>query len=275
MCIRVSKDRNRIIPQRASVRVSALSTAVGIMIAGPALAAEAGARHTLTPVSMFLAADAVVKTIIVLLLLASVATWAIWIGKTIELVVARRRVLRALKDLKMFDFLADARSNFVGKSGLVARLFHEAMGEMQASATLTDKAGTRDRIASRLAEVETNDARTMRGGTGLLATIGSTAPFVGLFGTVWGIMNSFIGISASQTTNLAVVAPGIAEALLATAVGLVAAIPAVVIYNGFTRALSRHRALVRQCSSEVNRMASRDLDRDNAAVGLWQRQAAE
>ena len=107
MCSRVSKDRNRIIPQRASVRVSALSTAVGIMIAGPALAAEAGARHTLTPVSMFLAADAVVKTIIVLLLVASVATWAIWIGKTIELVVARRRVLRALKDLQMFDFLAE------------------------------------------------------------------------------------------------------------------------------------------------------------------------
>ena len=84
-------------------------------------------------------------------------------------------------------------------------------------------------------------------GTGVLATIGATAPFVGLFGTVWGIMNSFIGISKSHTTNLAVVAPGIAEALLATAIGLVAAIPAVVIYNVFARSIAGYRALARRC----------------------------
>jgi biopolymer transport protein ExbB len=98
-------------------------------------------------------------------------------------------------------------------------------------------------------------------GTGVLATIGATAPFVGLFGTVWGIMNSFIGISKSHTTNLAVVAPGIAEALLATALGLVAAIPAVVIYNHFARRIAAYRALVADTSAAVMRVVSRDLSR--------------
>jgi biopolymer transport protein ExbB len=101
----------------------------------------------------------------------------------------------------------------------------------------------------------------MARGTGLLATIGATAPFVGLFGTVWGIMNSFIGISQSQTTNLAVVAPGIAEALLATAIGLVAAIPAVIIYNVFARAIAGYRMLLGDASAAVMQHLSRDLER--------------
>src|SRR5438128_10150351 len=102
--------------------------------------------------------------------------------------------------------------------------------------------------------------------TGILATIGAIAPFVGLFGTVWGIMNSFIGISKSQTTNLAVAAPGIAEALLATAFGLAAAIPAVVIYNMFSRQIPGYRALLADASAEVLNLASRDLDRRAPAI---------
>ena len=109
---------------------------------------------------------------------------------------------------------------------------------------------------------------------GLLATIGATSPFVGLFGTVWGIMNSFIGISKSQTTNLAVVAPGIAEALLATAFGLAAAIPAVVIYNMFSRQIAGYRALMGDGSAEVLRLVSRDLDRAAAGVTSPGRRAA-
>ncbi len=101
-------------------------------------------------------------------------------------------------------------------------------------------------------------------GVGILATIGATAPFVGLFGTVWGIMNAFIGISHSQTTNLAVVAPGIAEALLATAVGLIAAIPAVVIYNLFARITAGHKALLADAVAQTMRLLSRDLDRAGA-----------
>ena len=124
-----------------------------------------------------------------------------------------------------------------------------------------EREGVKERLASRLQRIEANRGRIMMRGTGVLATIGATAPFVGLFGTVWGIMNSFIGISKSQTTNLAVVAPGIAEALLATAIGLVAAIPAVVIYNVFSRQIASYRALLADASAEVLRLVGRDLDR--------------
>ena len=103
-------------------------------------------------------------------------------------------------------------------------------------------------------------SRKIARGTGILATIGSTAPFVGLFGTVWGIMDSFIGISRAHTTNLAVVAPGIAEALLATALGLVAAIPAVMIYNMLARSTAHYRALLGDASAQVMKLVSRDLD---------------
>lgn len=104
-------------------------------------------------------------------------------------------------------------------------------------------------------------------GTGVLATVGATAPFVGLFGTVWGIMNSFINISKQHATNLAVVAPGIAEALLATALGLFAAIPAVVIYNMLSRAIVSHRALCADGTAEILRLVSRHLDLADSDVG--------
>ncbi|HRQ83434.1 MAG TPA: tonB-system energizer ExbB, partial [Azospirillaceae bacterium] len=134
------------------------------------------------------------------------------------------------------------------------------------------KDGVKERVASRLDRIEAAAAQRMTAGTGILATIGSTGPFVGLFGTVWGIMNSFIGISKAHTTNLAVVAPGIAEALLATAIGLVAAIPAVVIYNVFARAISGYRAQIGDVAAEIQRLVSRDLDRGALARRV---QAAE
>jgi biopolymer transport protein ExbB len=135
------------------------------------------------------------------------------------------------------------------------------MREARLSAGISSDSGIKERAASSFAEIVRAESRRIRLGMGLLATIGATAPFVGLFGTVWGIMNSFIGISKSQTTNLAVVAPGIAEALLATAIGLVAAIPAVVIYNVFSRQIASYRALLADASAEVLRLVGRDLDR--------------
>jgi biopolymer transport protein ExbB len=126
--------------------------------------------------------------------------------------------------------------------------------------------GVQARAASRFAEIVRSEARAARHGMGLLATVGSTAPFVGLFGTVWGIMNSFIGISKAQTTNLAVVAPGIAEALLATAIGLAAAIPAVIIYNHFAHATKIYLELVGRASGAVGRLLSRDLDRSHGSA---------
>ena len=124
--------------------------------------------------------------------------------------------------------------------------------------------GIKERVASRLERIEAAGGRDISRGIGILATIGATAPFVGLFGTVWGIMDSFIGISRADTTNLAIVAPGIAEALLATAFGLAAAIPAVVIYNMFSRQIAGYRVLMGDASAEVMRLVGRDLDHQSA-----------
>jgi biopolymer transport protein ExbB len=159
-------------------------------------------------------------------------------------------------------------------SGAVGNLVASALDEARRSADLgTD--GTKERAAIALSRVEARAGRNMARGTGLLATIGSTAPFVGLFGTVWGIMNSFIGISQAKTTNLAVVAPGIAEALLATAIGLVAAIPAVIIYNVFARAITGYRATLSDASGEILRHLSRDLERRQRGGAAPSRIAAE
>src|SRR6201984_145643 len=127
-----------------------------------------------------------------------------------------------------------------------------AANEIALSANLRPE-GLKERIAWQSERIEIAAGRKISRGTGVLATIGATAPFVGLFGTVWGIMDSFIGISRAHTTNLAVVAPGIAEALLATATGLVAAIPAVVIYNAFARAITSYRAKLSDAAAEVLR----------------------
>ena len=132
--------------------------------------------------------------------------------------------------------------------------------------------GIKERVASSFLDITRAEGRRMRRGMGALATIGATSPFVGLLGTVWGIMNSFIGISKSQTTNLAVVAPGIAEALLATAIGLVAAIPAVIIYNHFSRVTKNHMELASRATGAAARLLSRDLDRN---YGGAQARAAE
>lgn len=138
-----------------------------------------------------------------------------------------------------------------------------ALQEARASAEAIARGegqGLLPRIASHLGRIEAGAGRRLAAGTGLLGTIGATAPFVGLFGTVWGIMNSFIGISEAQTTNLAVVAPGIAEALLTTAIGLVAAIPAVIIYNLFARWIAGYRSRLADTAAAVERLVSRDLD---------------
>jgi biopolymer transport protein ExbB len=211
----------------------------------------------LSPWGMFQSADVVVKGVLILLAVASVVTWTIWLAKTLEIVVAKRRARVAVRRLAAVASLADV--GVVPSPG--AELLAAARAEIRVSADAFDKDGLKERIASRLERIEAALGRRISRGTGLLATIGATAPFVGLFGTVWGIMNSFIGISKAHTTNLAVVAPGIAEALLATAFGLAAAIPAVVIYNVFARSTAGYRAQLGDASAEVLRLVSRDLDR--------------
>src|SRR5262249_40277 len=156
------------------------------------------------------------------LLIASVVTWTVWLSKTIELMIARRQARKLLVALASVRSLQEAAQQTIRSSGPVRRLVDAARLHPDLCHPPMHLDGIKERIAWRLQRTESNAGRFMMRGTGVLATIGATAPFVGLFGTVWGIMNSFIGISKSQTTNLAVVAPGIAEALLATAFGLAA-----------------------------------------------------
>jgi biopolymer transport protein ExbB len=215
----------------------------------------------LTPWGMFMAADIVVKAVMVGLAFASVLTWTIWFAKAIELTIARRRLRAAIEALNQARSWSEASAPLQGRSDGVAALIGAADTELRLSADALSGQGVKERIASRLERIEAAAGRQMIRGTGILATVGATAPFVGLFGTVWGIMNSFIGISKAHTTNLAVVAPGIAEALLATALGLVAAIPAVVMYNMFSRWIAGYRALHADAAAEILRLISRDLDR--------------
>jgi biopolymer transport protein ExbB len=223
--------------------------------------ATATLPRDLSPWGMYLNADVVVKAVLIGLALASIVTWTVWLAKTIEIIWAKRRLRAALNKLVHVRSTAEGIERLADAEGEVMQFLDAAVTELKASTGSTDREGIKERIASRLERIEASHGRRILRGTGVLATIGATAPFVGLFGTVWGIMNSFIGISKSHTTNLAVVAPGIAEALLATAFGLAAAIPAVVIYNMFARSIAGYRAGLGDAAAEVLRLVSRDLDR--------------
>jgi biopolymer transport protein ExbB len=220
----------------------------------------------LSPWVMFLSADVVVKAVMIGLAFASLMTWTVLIAKSIELSTASSRLRSALKKIAEARSLAEAQMALGAKQGILPSFLAAALREARMSAGLSSDTGIKERAASSFAEIVRAEARRIRIGMGVLATIGSTSPFVGLFGTVWGIMNSFIGISKSQTTNLAVVAPGIAEALLATAIGLVAAIPAVIIYNHFSRVTKSYLELVSRASGAAARLLSRDLDRSHGSV---------
>ena len=220
----------------------------------------------MSPWSMFQSADVLVKAVMIGLAFASLVTWTIFIAKMIELSLARRRLRKALGKIGDARSLAEAQFALGAKEGVLPSLLAAAMREARLSAGISSDSGIKERAATSFAEIVRAEARRIRFGMGLLATIGATSPFVGLFGTVWGIMNSFIGISKSQTTNLAVVAPGIAEALLATALGLVAAIPAVIIYNHFARVTKGYLELVGRASGASARLLSRDLDRTHGAA---------
>jgi len=219
-----------------------------------------GMAHDLSPWGMYQNADIIVKIVMIGLAIASIITWTIWIAKGFELMAAKRRLRSEITHLKKAATLKEASATATKAGTLANLLVHDALEEMRLSANSREKEGIKERVSFRLERLVAACGRNMSNGTGVLATIGSTAPFVGLFGTVWGIMNSFIGIAKTQTTNLAVVAPGIAEALLATALGLVAAIPAVVIYNVFARSIAGYKAQVSDASAEVLLLVSRDLD---------------
>ena len=220
--------------------------------------------HELSPWSMFMSASTVVQAIMAGLAFASFVTWTIFVAKFIELFIAKRRLRAAVDAVARARTLGEAQSMLSFDQSVMRSFITTAINEVALSPDLDNESGLKERIASSFSEIARSEARRVRFGMGALATIGATAPFIGLFGTVWGIMHSFIGISKLQTTNLAVVAPGIAEALLATAIGLFAAIPAVMIYNHFSRVTKGYLDLVGRAGGTVTRQLSRDLDRMRA-----------
>ena len=218
--------------------------------------------HDMSPLGMFFAADQIVKSVLIGLLLAALATWVVLLVKGASLLQARRAAAQAVAMLKTAISLPDAavKVEGAGSHSLAQQLLAEVQQELSLSHASAPAAALKERAGFRQEQWIAQNVRSMSQGIGLLASIGAVAPFVGLFGTVWGIMNSFIGIAVSQSTNLATVAPGIAEALLATALGLVAAIPAVVIYNVLSRGINQYKAQLRAASAQVLLMLSRDLD---------------
>ena len=181
---------------------------------------------------MYQHADIVVKCVMIGLILASVVTWAIFFSKSVEFFNQKRRLTRSLNQAN--DIAAD-----FGSKSLSLHLLNEAQNELELSEGSDDNEGIKERTSFRLERRVAAVGRQMGRGNGYLATIGAISPFVGLFGTVWGIMNAFTGLSSLENASLAVVAPGIAEALVATAIGLFAAIPAVAAYNYFNNRTGR------------------------------------
>ena len=218
-----------------------------------------GMAHDLSPWGMYQNADIIVKIVMIGLAIASIITWTIWIAKGLELLGAKRRLRGEIASLKKATTLKEASASAAKEGTLANLLVHDALEEMRLSANSREKEGIKERVSFRLERLVAACGRNMSSGTGVLATIGSTAPFVGLFGTVWGIMNAFRGLANVQQATLAAVAPGIAEALIATAIGLFAAIPAVVAYNRFShdvdRLAIRFESFIEEFSNILQRQA--------------------
>jgi biopolymer transport protein ExbB len=230
-----------------------------------------GENHgKMTPASMFMDADPVVKTVMIGLVLASIFTWVLLLIKMFEFGSLNRKTDQFLESFRQARTIADMR-----KVATSDEFDGNPLADMAAAATdeieLSRQAGlsvTGDHADSALmraqqavAAVQAGLAKRLSGGQQFMASVGSTGPFIGLFGTVYGIMNSFIGIANTNTTNLAVVAPGIAEALLATGIGLFAAIPAVIFYNYFNTRISAYGTRSDGFSAELTNAISRNLDK--------------
>ena len=217
--------------------------------------------ETMSPWALFLQADIVVKAVMIGLLLASIWSWAIIFERS-------RRLKQINGEAEAFEqrfWKAKTLDELQATKGIhpTADLFRAGMDEWQASVegrTNIDREGVRARLRDVMAASIDRSISDLSDRLNVLATIGSVAPFVGLFGTVWGIMRAFIAIGATQNTSLAVVAPGIAEALFATAIGLFAAIPAVIGYNRLLHHITRLEDRLQGFSSASHALMSRELD---------------
>jgi biopolymer transport protein ExbB len=249
----------------------AVAGIAALTAASPALAAAAPAAHgDITPISMFMDATPVVKVVMVGLLLASVFSWTLLIIKLLEFSGLNRKTDRFLEEFRQTRTLADMRKvatdeaydgNPLADMAAAATEEIELSRQSGLSVSGDNKHDALARAQHAVSAVQAGLAARLSGGQQFLASTGSIGPFVGLFGTVYGIMNSFIGIVQSNTTNLAAVAPGIAEALLATGIGLFAAIPAVVFYNYFNTRISAYGTRSDGFAAELLNAVSRQLDK--------------
>ena len=216
----------------------------------------------MSPLNLFMQADIVVKLVMVGLLLASVWTWAIIFTHAIRLKRVNRQTDAFEKDFWAAKDIDAFHARHSEKDLPIAVVMSAAMDEWSRSTrtATVDRAGTRERLASRMNAAVAAELDRLGDRLNILATVGSVAPFVGLFGTVWGIMRSFTAIAGANNTSLAVVAPGIAEALFATAIGLFAAIPAVIAYNRLTHGLDRLEAKLGRFSDRFHATLSRELE---------------
>ncbi|CAN5263465.1 protein TolQ [soil metagenome] len=217
---------------------------------------------SLSPVALFVQADWIVQIVMLGLLLASVWTWAIIIGFLMRLGKIRKGVKRFERDFWKAEDI-DAFYRIEGESKLpTARVFAAGVKEWRRSTVggAIDRGGTRERLATAMGAAVAGEIDELSDGLNVLATVGSVAPFVGLFGTVWGIMHSFTEIAAKPNSSLAAVGPGIAEALFATAIGLFAAIPAVIAYNRFSHGINRIEARLNRFADGFHATLSRQLE---------------
>jgi len=225
-------------------------------------ASTTSAPTRLEPLQLFLDADIVVQLVIIGLLLASIWVWTLIVGFTLRLRNLRTKSAQFEEDFWENDdveALLDARRR---KDNPSARVAAAGVTELRRShkAGLKDTAAARERVALAMEGQVAQEADTLAERLGFLATTGSVAPFVGLFGTVWGIMNSFFQIGQQQNSSLAVVAPGISEALFATAIGLFAAIPAVIAYNRFSGKITSYEANLQRFADKVQAWISREME---------------
>ena len=216
----------------------------------------------MSPLNLFLQADAVVKAVMIGLLLASVWTWAIIFTHSIRLRRINRGTDKFERDFWATNDIDAFHASRANDRLPIAAVMSAAMDEWRRSTKTAqvDRAGTRERLASRMNAAVATELDRLSDRLNVLATVGSVAPFVGLFGTVWGIMRSFTAIAGANNTSLAVVAPGIAEALFATAIGLFAAIPAVIAYNRLTHGLDRLEAKLSRFADRFHATLSRELE---------------
>ncbi len=217
---------------------------------------------TLSPVALFLQADWVVKAVMLGLALASIWTWAIILSFSSRVRRTRREMAQFEREFWKTDDI-DAFHRARADSDLPsARVFAAGVQEWRRSTAgkAIDRDGTRERLATSMGAAVALEVEQLSDRLNILATVGSVAPFVGLFGTVWGIMRSFTSIAQAQNSSLAVVAPGIAEALFATAIGLFAAIPAVIAYNRFSHGVNKVESGLNRFADGFHTTLSRQLD---------------